>query len=176
MSRSSASRMRQSSMIENGERLVSAVNFWAFAILAHTIEAHARDANDESAGPVEGHAEGPAADMRVDFSSDVIRREEANDLALPHAAIEVVARVENDVFRPVDLAETRRSWRKRRRARLEQRSGRQSQMGWGHIDLGADIVPIFDPPQVDRDRKQQQHETDHHRRGAVLETEPDEPV
>src|SRR5277367_4551839 len=132
MSRSSASRMRQSSMIENGERLVSAVNFWAFAILAHTIEAHARDANDESAGPVECHAEGPAADMRVDFSSDVILREAANDLALPHAAIEVVARVENDVFRPVDLAEaddldvaeTRRSWRKRRRARLEQRSGR----------------------------------------------------
>ena len=92
-------------MIENGERLVSAVNLSTLRCFVDAVEAHAGDADDEAAIPVEGHAQRPAADMSVDFALDVIGREEADDLALTHAAIEIVVGVEDDVLGTVDLAE-----------------------------------------------------------------------
>ena len=45
-----------------------------------------------------------AADMREDFRALVIGSEEADDVAMPRAAIEIVIAVEDDVFRPFDLA------------------------------------------------------------------------
>ena len=93
-------------MIENGERLVSAVSFVDVALLVDAIEAHAGDAHDEAAVLVEGHARavGRRHARRLPCLT-VIGREEADDLALPDAAIEIVVLVENDVFGTVDLAE-----------------------------------------------------------------------
>jgi hypothetical protein len=43
--------------------------------------------------------------MGVDFPLAVVRREKADDLALPNAAIEMVVFIENDILGTVDLAE-----------------------------------------------------------------------
>ena len=42
--------------------------------------------------------------MRKDLRTLVIGSEEANDVAMARAAIEIVIAVENDVFRALDLA------------------------------------------------------------------------
>ena len=76
-------------MIENLERLVSSVP----SDLAGTrdpVEAHAAYANEEVLLLVEGHAERVAADMGKMFGLVVMRREEADDVALPVAAIQIV--------------------------------------------------------------------------------------
>ena len=139
-------------MIENGERLVSAVIFCDVALLVDAIEAHAGDAHDEAAVPVEGHAERPSADMGVDFPPDMIGREEADDLALPHAAIEVVVVIEDDVLGTVDLAEANDLdvaqavvHRVGRRGVVEPRRGRQGEIGRRHIDLGAQTYVAICP-------------------------------
>ena len=132
---------------------------------------------------VEGHAERPAADMGEDFMPGVVGREEADDVALPRAGVDVVVRVENDVFGSVDLAQANDLGVAeavvhrigRRRGRIEERSGRQSQIAGRHIDLGLEALSPFAPAHVDGDR-QQQHQADHHRRRAGLNSEPDEPV
>ena len=60
---------------------------------------------DQIAGAVEGQAERKAADMGEHFRAPVVGREEADDLAMARAAIEVVVAVEDDVLRPFQLAE-----------------------------------------------------------------------
>jgi hypothetical protein len=60
--------------------------------------------DDGTAISIEGHAERPAADMRVDRAFAIVRCEEADDFAPARAAIDIVVRVENDVFRTVDFA------------------------------------------------------------------------
>ena len=131
---------------------------------------------------VEGHAERPSADMRIDFSTDMIGREKADDIALPNAAIKVVVIIENDVLGPVNLAQTDDLHvskavvhRIGRRAVAKPRRWRQSEIGWRHIDPRAQLVAPLAPSHVDGDR-QQQNEADHHRRGAALEPKSDQPV
>ena len=68
------------------------------------IEAHAADADEQIALAVEGHAERMAADMGKDLMARVVGAEEADDVAVAGAAIEVVVAVENDVLGPFDLA------------------------------------------------------------------------
>ena len=137
----------------------------------------------EAALPVEGHAERPPADMGVDFPLDVIGREEADDLALPDAAIEMVVLIENDVLGTVNLAEAddlhlakavvhRVGRRERRRNRG---AGGQGEIGRRHIDFGAQAMPPLAPSDVDGDGEQE-HEADHHRGGAVFKPKTDEPI
>src|SRR3984957_7592560 len=78
--------------------------FLDLAKTVDAIETHAAYAHDEAAILVEGHAEWPAADMRIDFALHVVGSEEANDFSLPHAAIKVRVLVENDVLWTVNLA------------------------------------------------------------------------
>jgi hypothetical protein len=59
----------------------------------------------EAALPVERRTERTPADMGVDFPLAVVRREKADDLAVPNAAIEMAVLVENDILGTVDLAE-----------------------------------------------------------------------
>ena len=94
-------------MTDIRERLVSAVILCEVAQLIDAVQPHARNAHDEAAVFVERQAEGPAADMRIDFAPDIIRRQKANDLPLPHAAIEIVLHIENHVLGSIDLVRDR---------------------------------------------------------------------
>ena len=92
-------------MIESRLRLVSSVSLLDLAVGRDAVEAHAADADIEIALAVEGHAERSAADMGEDLHALVVGREEADDVAVAGAAVEVVVAVEDDVLRPFDPAE-----------------------------------------------------------------------
>ena len=81
MSRSSASRMRELSIIENRCGW-SRRQFLELSVAAHSIEPHAGDADVQAALPIERHAQRLPADMGVDLPFAVIRREKADDLAV----------------------------------------------------------------------------------------------
>ena len=57
-------------MIENARAVGLRRHLVDVALLVHAIEAHAGDADDEAAVSIEGHAERPSADMRIDFPTD----------------------------------------------------------------------------------------------------------
>ena len=67
MSRSSASRSRESSMTENHERLVSSVSFSILRSRVTRYSPMPPMQHDQRSVAVEGHAERPAADMGEDF-------------------------------------------------------------------------------------------------------------
>ena len=92
-------------MIENQLRLVSSVSFSDFAVGADHVEAHAGDADDEIVVAVEGEAERAAADMGEDLPLLMIGTEEAHDVAVTVAAIEMPVAVDNHVLRPLDLGQ-----------------------------------------------------------------------
>ena len=75
------------------------------AVLRDAIEPHAADAAEQRAVAREGHAERASADMGEDLLPAIVGREEADDVAGAVADIDVVVVVEDDVLRPVDLAE-----------------------------------------------------------------------
>ena len=97
--------MRESSMIESQLRLVSSVSLVTSLSRADLVEAHADDADDQIAVAVERQAERAAADMGEDLPLLVVGPEEADDVAVAVAAIEIVVAVEDDVLRALDLAE-----------------------------------------------------------------------
>ena len=69
------------------------------------IEPHAADADIEIVLAVERHAERLAADMGEHLHLLVVGRQEAHDVAVARAGIEIVVAVEDDVFRRLDAAE-----------------------------------------------------------------------
>ena len=83
--------------------MVSSESLLTVAVRRDLIKPHAADADDQVAVAVEGQAERMAADMGEDLVPRVVRREEADDVAMARAAIEVVVAVEDDVLRPFDL-------------------------------------------------------------------------
>ena len=74
--------------------------------------------------------------------------QETNDVALPAAAIELVMPVKDDVFRPFDgteadqfdIVQTIVNGVRPARAFRSRRAGRQTEIGWRHIDLGEQLV------------------------------------
>jgi len=122
------------------------------------------------AGLVEGHAERVAADMREHFRALMIGAEEAHDVAMARAAIEIVVAIEDDVLRPFDLAEADDLdgaqavvEHIRRAGCVDLRRRRQRQIGGRDIDLGQDAVAVLLPAHVDEDGEQEDHAED--RRG-----------
>ena len=105
MSRSSASRRRE--IVDDREQAaVGLVGELVDRLVGATrIEAHAADADEEIAVAVERHAERMAADMGEDLVALVVGPEEAHDVAVAGAAIEIVVAIEDDVLRALDLAE-----------------------------------------------------------------------
>ncbi len=69
------------------------------------IEPHAADADIEIVLAVERHAERLAADMGEHLHLLIVGRQEAHDVAVARAGIEIVVAVEDDVFRRLDAAE-----------------------------------------------------------------------
>ena len=150
-------------MIENQERFVSSVSFSIVALPRDAVEPHAADAAQQRAVARERHAERTAADMGEDLLPGIVRREEAHDVAGAVADIDVVVVVEDDVLRPVDAVEADRLDRTQpvveRIGRIAVRGGRGRQLGigWRHIDLRQELVPVLQPAHVDRHRRQQHH-------------------
>ena len=72
------------------------------------VEAHGADADLEGAVAIEGEAEREAAGMGEDLGAPVVGGEEADDLAVAGAAVEVVVVVEDDVLGALELAEADR--------------------------------------------------------------------
>ena len=75
------------------------------AVGRDAIEPHAADADIEIVVAIEGHAERLAADMGEDLHLLVVGRQEADDVAVARARIEIVVAIEDDVFRRLDAAE-----------------------------------------------------------------------
>ena len=69
------------------------------------IEAHGADAGEDVAVPVDGKAQGKAAGVGEDLGAFVVGREEADDLAVARATIEMVVAVQHHVLRAFEFAE-----------------------------------------------------------------------
>ena len=122
------------------------------------IEPHAADADEQVALAVKGHAKRVTADMSKDLVARMIGAEEADDVAVAGAAIEIVVAVQNDVLGPFDLAKSdhldgpQLVVQRVRRGRIEggRRRGKR-EIGGGHIDLRQPPVAIAQEAHVDED-------------------------
>ena len=87
-------------------RIEAAVGFVGclldLAIRRDAIQAHAAYAAIEVVLSIEGHSQRLAADVRIDLHRLIVRREEANDVAMPRSGIQVVVSIEDDILRRFD--------------------------------------------------------------------------
>ena len=152
-------------------------------VLRNLVKSHSRDADEDVVVFVAGETSGEAADVSENLLLLVVRCEETNDVALPAAAIELVMPVKDDVFRPFDgteadqfdIVQTIVNGVRRARAFRSRRAGRQTEIGWRHIDLGEQLVSVFEPANVGENGDQQDR-AEHHRSAAAVKTDADDAV
>ena len=121
--------------------------------------------------------------MGEHFRAAVVRREEAHDLAMAGAAIEVVIAVENNVLGPLEFSQPDRlcgrqpvvELERRARARYRRLRLAHAQVDRRDIDLVQHLVAVLQPADVDGDRDGKQ-DAEHHLVGAGAVAEPDQAV
>ncbi|MPL88390.1 hypothetical protein SDC9_34410 [bioreactor metagenome] len=147
------------------------------------VKPHGADAGDQVAVAVECQPQREAADMGEDLGAGVVRCEEAHDLAMPGAAIEVVVGVEDHVLGPLERAQPDMlgcgEAVVQRIGRARMRLGR---LGLAHlqidrrdIDLVQHLVAVLQPADVDGDGDGQ-HDAQDHLVGAGAIAQANEPV
>ena len=157
--------------------------FRHFACLRDRIEPHGADAAQQIAGAVEGEAKRKAADMGEDFRALIVGREEADDLAMARAAIEMIVAVQDDVLGPFQLAEAdRRRFGQPVVEGIGAAGSGQRRLRLAHavidrrdIDLVQHLVPVLQPADVQGHRRGQ-HQAQHHLVGAGAIAQADQAV